>query len=139
MVINRSPKNNGSKILTTLLWTIPSWVLEGIVIWIVVRSLGETIDWPTAIGINSLTIAGQIFNVTPGGIGTYESIMSFLLQSIGFPVALALEIAIITHLLKFLYSYLLGGIAFFSLYGSIPSFWKIIKKERDQHEERVKI
>ena len=96
-------------------WILLSWVLEGVVVWSVLQAMQVPLAFSTAAGINAVTIAGQLFHVTPGGLGTYESVMSFLLQQVGYTASLALEIALISHLLKFIYSYLAGAWSLVSL------------------------
>ncbi|WP_134702234.1 lysylphosphatidylglycerol synthase transmembrane domain-containing protein [Ammoniphilus sp. YIM 78166] len=103
------------KLLYAGIWIFPGWVLEGFVLWCVVQALHLQLPFSLAVGINAVTIAGQIFHVTPGGIGTYESVMSWLLQEVGLTMTTALEIAIMSHGLKFIYSYTLGAYSLFTL------------------------
>jgi uncharacterized membrane protein YbhN (UPF0104 family) len=60
--------------------------------------------------VNNLTIIGQVFHVTPGAIGTYETSMSSLLGLYGIDPAQALLIAVIAHAFKFVYSFVGGGL-----------------------------
>lgn len=108
-------KHSLGKLLHAGLWIFPGWILEGFVLWSVVQALNLQLPFPLAAGVNAITIAGQIFHVTPGGIGTYESVMSWLLQGGGFTMKTALEIAIISHGLKFIYSYALGAWSLYTL------------------------
>ncbi|SFB16879.1 hypothetical protein SAMN04488577_1558 [Bacillus sp. cl95] len=90
------------------LLVILSWCLEGAVIWGVTTSLKEPILLLQAIWVNSVTVGGQIFQVTPGGISTYESMMTFTLISIQYPNNVAYYVAIISHGYKFIFSYAVG-------------------------------
>lgn len=85
-----------------------SWCLEGAVIWGVTTALSEPIRFLQAVWVNSVTVGGQIFQVTPGGISTYESVMTFTLISIQYPTNIAYYVAIISHGYKFIFSYAMG-------------------------------
>ncbi|MEW9672374.1 lysylphosphatidylglycerol synthase transmembrane domain-containing protein [Ammoniphilus sp. 3BR4] len=85
-----------------------SWLLEAIVVFGVTQSIGNPISILAAIWVNSMTIAGQVFHLTPGGIGTYETVMSFSLYSIGYSMEKAYHVAMISHGFKFIFSYLVG-------------------------------
>ncbi len=128
-------KHSLGKLLYAGLWIFPGWVLEGFVLWSVVQALQLPLPFTLAVGINAVTIAGQIFHVTPGGIGTYESVMSWLLQEVGFAMATALEIAIISHGLKFIYSYTWGA---YSLYALKLKWREIFAGVRQKEREAKK-
>lgn len=85
-----------------------SWVLEAIVVLGVTQAAGHPISIAEGIWVNSMTIAGQVFHLTPGGIGTYETVMSFALFSVGYPLSEAYPIALISHGFKFIFSYFIG-------------------------------
>ena len=91
--------------------TIASWVLEAAVIYGVVFNGGSVISFVQAIWVNSITVAGQIFQITPGGIASYEAIMVFALGANGIAGENAYTAAVITHGLKYLFSFIVGGIA----------------------------
>jgi uncharacterized membrane protein YbhN (UPF0104 family) len=91
---------------TTASWSLEAWVVLG-----VLRSLGLDVPALLAIWANSMTIAGQVFHFTPGGIGTYESVMSFSLVTIGVTWKDAYTIAVLSHGFKFLFSYVAGAYA----------------------------
>ncbi|MDC3415859.1 lysylphosphatidylglycerol synthase transmembrane domain-containing protein [Aquibacillus salsiterrae] len=82
-----------------------SWLLEAIVIYLIVFASFKPIPILDAIWVNSFTIAGQVFQFTPGGIGTYESFMSIALKTVGYPLATGLTIAVVTHAVKFIFSF----------------------------------
>lgn len=85
-----------------------SWLLEAIVVLGVTQATGNPISIAQGIWVNSMTIAGQVFHLTPGGIGTYETVMSFALFSVGYPLEKAYHIALISHGFKFIFSYVIG-------------------------------
>ncbi|WP_079509972.1 lysylphosphatidylglycerol synthase transmembrane domain-containing protein [Mesobacillus jeotgali] len=92
--------------------TLASWMLEAAVIYGVILSGDSVISFVQAIWVNSITVAGQIFQITPGGIASYEAIMVFALGANGVAAADAYTAAIITHGLKYIFSFIVGGIAF---------------------------
>jgi uncharacterized membrane protein YbhN (UPF0104 family) len=85
-----------------------SWLLEAVVVLGVSYTLTVPLSVLESIWVNSMTIAGQIFHFTPGGIGNYESVMSFALVGTGVSWQDAYTIAIISHGFKFVFSYLVG-------------------------------
>lgn len=96
--------------LMIILLTIISWALEAGVIYGVLISNGLNFEFLKAIWINSITVAGQIFQITPGGIASYEAIMVFALGAVGVSGENAYSAAIITHGLKFLFAFVVGGL-----------------------------
>jgi glycosyltransferase AglD len=132
----RGKKHSLGKLVYAGLWIFPGWILEGFVLWSVVQALQLQLPFSLAAGVNAVTIAGQIFHVTPGGIGTYESVMSWLLQGVGFTMTTALEIAIISHGLKFIYSYAWGA---WSLYALKLKWKEIFAGVRQKEREARKI
>lgn len=100
--------------LYIVLLTLISWVIEAAVLFGTVLAVNQELSIVAAVWVNSLTIAGQIFQITPGGIANYETIMTFALGTIGFSLKDGYAIAIMTHGIKFLFSYLAGAYAIFS-------------------------
>lgn len=99
-----------------------SWMLEAAVVYGTALSFSVHPKVWHSIWVNSLTIAGQVFHFTPGGLGTYEAAMSSALAAIGITPAVALQIAIISHLFKFVFSYLAGA---FTLLCAPVSFQRV--------------
>ncbi|MBY6035262.1 flippase-like domain-containing protein [Fictibacillus nanhaiensis] len=106
-----------------------SWILESIVVYGTLLSF--SIDGPVwqSIWINAITIAGQVFHFTPGGIGTYEATMSSALTATGVTPKLALQVAIISHLFKFVFSYFAGAYTLMKAPVSFRKVW-LETKER---------
>lgn len=100
----------GKQGLLIILLTMASWMLEAGIIYGVLYSFGQGLDWIQSIWVNSITVAGQIFQITPGGIASYEAIMVFALGALAIPGETAYSAAVITHGLKFLFAFLAGGL-----------------------------
>ncbi len=94
--------------LVIILFTFMSWVLEAGVIYFTVKAISGELTILESVFANSVTIAGQIFQITPGGLGNYESFLVFALSLVGFTMKDGYTIAVVTHSIKFLFSYLVG-------------------------------
>lgn len=97
--------------LLIIVLTFASWILEAGVIYGVIINGGSDFSFVRAIWVNSITVAGQIFQITPGGIASYEAIMVFALGATGIPVDKGYSAAIITHGLKYIFTFIVGGAA----------------------------
>lgn len=97
-----------------------SWSLEGAVLWGVTASLGDGLPIYKAIWVNSITVGGQVFQITPGGISTYESVMTAALTSFGYPAKDGYMVALISHSYKFIFSYFVGFL--FLIYSPVSNF-----------------
>jgi glycosyltransferase 2 family protein len=95
-----------------VLLTAISWVLEAAVLYGIVQAVQLDLSFLKAVWVNSLTVASQVFQFAPGGIATYESVMSFSLVQVEMSWKDAYHLAILTHGYKFLFSFLAGGAAF---------------------------
>ena len=93
------------RVIKAALWTLPSWVLEAGVLLVAAQALGTEISLSAAIAVTAFTILFQVFHVTPGGIGVYEASMTGALYALGIPWEEGLALAVLTHGLKFAYSY----------------------------------
>ena len=96
------------RLLRAALWTLPSWMLEAVVLLVAAEALGVGLSVVAAIGVTAFTILFQAFRVTPGGIGIYEASMSGALVALGMPLEQALVLAVVTHGLKFAYAFSVG-------------------------------
>lgn len=88
--------------------TAASWVLEGFVPFGVLMAMQLPIPFIQAFWVNSMTVAGQLFHITPGGIGTYETTMSASLAALGVSGTAAVSAAVVSHAYKFLFAYAAG-------------------------------
>ena len=92
------------------LWTAPSWALEAAVALVAAEALGVEISVAAAIGVTAFTILFQVFRITPGGIGVYEASMTGALYALGVSLDEALAMAVLTHGLKFAYSFIIAPV-----------------------------
>ncbi|MFT9486843.1 MAG: YbhN family protein [Tepidibacillus sp.] len=99
---------SGTKGIYLILFITLSWLFETIVVFGVTMASGLSLSFLDAIWVNSLTISTQVFHFTPGGIGNYESMMSFALSRVGLSWEEAYSIALVSHGFKFFFSYLVG-------------------------------
>ncbi|MFI8685643.1 YbhN family protein [Rossellomorea sp. NPDC077527] len=101
---------SGGRGLVVISLIFLSWVLEGAILFGVAVISLEPLSMGAAIWVNSVTIIGQLFQFAPGGLGTYESVMSYTLLTAGIPLGKGLSMAILSHGLKFVFSFVVGGI-----------------------------
>ncbi|MBT2681891.1 flippase-like domain-containing protein [Bacillus sp. ISL-35] len=87
---------------------IISWVLESFVIWNISKSMGISLSFIEGLWVNSLTVGGQVFQITPGGISTYESVMTAALAILDIGTREAYTASILSHGFKFVFSYFTG-------------------------------
>ena len=95
-----------------LAWALvlPSWVLEGTVLWVVAQAGGVPLAFEAAVAVTAFTILFQTVQVTPGGLGVYEVAQAGGLTLFGVDPTVALALALSTHGLKFVYSYATGAV-----------------------------
>ena len=110
------------RVLKATLWTVPSWILEAGVLLVAAQALGAEITVPAAIAVTAFTILFQVFHITPGGVGIYEASMTGALYALGVPWQEGLAIAVLTHGLKFAYSYTIAlAFALVAVRSSLPA------------------
>jgi uncharacterized membrane protein YbhN (UPF0104 family) len=101
-----------------------SWILEAAILYGIFHICGIPLGAASAIWANSVTVGGQIFQVMPGGIGTYESVLSGTLFVLGVSMEDAYLAAILTHALKFAAAFALG---FYSIL-RMPIGWRLVRE-----------
>ena len=112
---------SAGRVAKAALWTLPSWILEAGVLLVAAQALGAEITVPAAIAVTAFTILFQVFHVTPGGIGVYEASMTGGLYAMGIPWEQGLALAVLTHGLKFAYSYTVAAaFTLFAVRDAIP-------------------
>jgi uncharacterized membrane protein YbhN (UPF0104 family) len=118
---------------------ICSWILEGFVIWNVAESMGIQLTFLQSSWVNSLTVGGQVFQITPGGISTYESVMTAALTFIGIGVKEAYTASILSHGYKFVFSYITGlFLIFTSPVHIVRELGRIgLWRKKDYNEKRI--
>ena len=97
-----------AQVLRAFVWTVPSWLLEAAVVLVAAQALGIELSIAAAVTVTAFTILFQVFHLTPGGIGVYEASMTGALYAHGVSAEEALALAVLTHGLKFAYSYSVG-------------------------------
>ena len=88
-----------------------AWVLESGVVWQAAQWTGLSISFTDAVLVTAVTIAAQIFAVTPGGIGTYELAATTAWVALGAPAEQALAAAVAAHAVKTVYAVATGLVA----------------------------
>jgi uncharacterized membrane protein YbhN (UPF0104 family) len=91
-----------------LLLILMSWICEGAVVFGTAHAAGHSLSVLESVWVNSMTVGGQVFQMTPGGIGTYEAVMSGALVLLNFSLTDSYTIALTSHAYKFIYSYAAG-------------------------------
>lgn len=114
-----------------------SWIFEAALLLSVCIAAAVDISILEAIWVNSLTILGQVFQITPGGVANYETIMAFGLNRYDIPWEEGMQLAIVTHLIKFLFSYAAGIYALIKYPITFKKFKKLVKERRYFNEKRI--
>jgi len=102
-----------------------SWICEAVVLFEMAKMVAFPLSFAQSLWVNSMTVGGQIFQMTPGGLATYEAVMAFALTRIHSYWEQAYALALVTHLFKFLFSYVVGLYVWFR----IPTLWTFVRKE----------
>ncbi|MBW7476882.1 flippase-like domain-containing protein [Paenibacillus oenotherae] len=92
-----------------LLLVAVSWILEAAILLGIARMGGIELGVASSVWANSVTIGGQVFHITPGGIGTYENTLSGTLAVLGVNWDEAYATALLAHAFKFAAAYILGA------------------------------
>lgn len=111
-----------------ILTIICSWFFEGIIVFGFLIYSSNAITIYEAIWVNSLTVGGQFFQITPGGAATYEAIMTFGLKVLSVSFATGLSVALISHLFKFIFSFIVGAFAYIMLPIDITRICSLFKE-----------
>ena len=96
---------SAGQVIRAFVFTVPSWLLESAVVLVAAQALGIELSIAAAVTVTAFTILFQVFHLTPGGIGVYEASMTGALYAHGVAAEEALAMAVLTHGLKFAYSY----------------------------------
>jgi glycosyltransferase AglD len=109
-----------------------SWFLEAGILYGIGLVLIKDMSYLQAVFANSITIAGQIFQITPGGIANYESFLVFALSLLGVSMKTGYTVAVLTHGMKFIFSYAAGAISMM-IY---PISWKTVLTMGKRRKEK---
>ena len=107
-----SIKTEKLAVLKSFVVTFAAWVLEGLIFHIVLLSMGVQINFVLLAGIISLSLLIGIASSLPGGIGSSEFVMIFLLGITGVEGALAVSAVFVYRILTFWFGALIGGLSF---------------------------
>ena len=118
-------------VLRAFALTVPSWLLESVVVYVAARALGLELSFAAAAAVTAFTILFQVVHFTPGGIGVYEASMTAALQAQGMPGGEALTLAVLTHGLKCAYSFALGAPLTLLAFSGLPSLGRIRASRED--------
>ncbi|WP_394137567.1 lysylphosphatidylglycerol synthase transmembrane domain-containing protein [Cytobacillus oceanisediminis] len=128
----------GKNGILIFLFTFTSWILEAAVVFVTIILIANPITPLEAVWVNSMTVAGQIFQITPGGLANYEAVMAFALNAIGTDLQTGYTIALLTHGIKFLFSYMSGAIVLIMYPIKFNTIIQWVKKgEVNKNEERI--
>ncbi|MBI4162590.1 MAG: flippase-like domain-containing protein [Candidatus Aenigmarchaeota archaeon] len=110
----------------SLLSTAAAWMLDAVVLYLVLYSLGIQPDLLVLAGIISISAVLGIASSLPGGLGSTEIVMALLLGITGVPATIAVTATLLMRFISFWYNALLGGLSFVYLSKKID-IWSILK------------
>ncbi|HLD83641.1 MAG TPA: lysylphosphatidylglycerol synthase transmembrane domain-containing protein [archaeon] len=96
----------------SLIITAVPWVLDGVVLYLVLLSLGQNAAIISLAGIISISTIIGVASSLPGGIGSMEVVASLLLASLGIPSVTAVAAVLIFRAATFWFGSLLGALSF---------------------------
>ena len=124
-VIKRLPKNfmdlfykvkiKKTRILQCFILAIVTWGMQGFILYFCLGAFGVYISPLVLSGIVALSIVIGIASSLPGGLGTTEVVMSFLLGINGVESSVAIATSITFRFMTIWFVNLLGGISFIYL------------------------
>ena len=118
-------------VLRAFVLTVPSWLLESVVVYGAAQALGLELSLTAAAAVTAFTILFQVIHLTPGGIGVYEASMTAALQAQGMPGGEARTLAVLTHGLKFAYAFGPGALLAVPAVTGLPSLGRIRASRED--------
>jgi glycosyltransferase AglD len=122
----------GKRGLMIISLTFLSWMLEAGILYFTALVLIGDMSYLESVFANSITVAGQVFQITPGGIANYESFLIFAVSLLGVSYKAGYTIAVLTHAMKFMFSYASGAVAFM-IY---PISWKTVTESGKRRKEK---
>lgn len=102
-----------------------SWICESVVLFEMAKMIAFPLSFAEALWVNSMAVGGQVFQMTPGGVATYEAVMAFALTRVHSHWEQAYALALATHAFKFVFSYVVG----LYVWWRIPTLWTFVRKE----------
>ncbi len=77
-------------------WTGLTWALGALANWTLLRAFGVG-DWPAALFLLAVLMAGQAIRVSPGQLGVWEALAVLALGALGIPAPTALAAGLLLH------------------------------------------
>ena len=90
------------------------WLIDSLVCYIVLLAFGIS-DFAVVILAVSIANIAKAIPITPGGIGTYEAVMTGILAMAGVSSGVAFVVSLVDHTIKNLITIALGGLSLASL------------------------
>ncbi len=115
-----------TKLGLSFLSTAAAWLMDAVVLYLVLYSLGIQPNLLVIAGIISISAILGIASSLPGGLGSTEIVMTLLLGITGVPATIAVTSTLLMRFISFWYNALLGGISFVYLSRRID-IWSILK------------
>lgn len=104
-----------SKLAQCFVIAFVTWAIEGVVLYCALAAFGIFINPVVLAGIVALSVVIGIASSLPGGLGTTEVVMIFLLGLVGVESSIAATAAIIFRFMTIWFVNLLGGLSFIYL------------------------
>ena len=108
-------KIGNSRIAGAFAVTFVPWVLDGIVLFLVLLSLGTNAPLLLMPGVVALSVILGVASSLPGGLGTTEIVMSMVLINFGIGSSVAIAAVLISRLMSFWYGTFFGSLSFIYL------------------------
>jgi len=96
------------------LTTLAIWIIDSLVCYVILLAFGISDFAPVILAVSIANIAKAI-PITPGGIGTYEAVMTGILSMAGVGSDVAFVVSLMDHTIKNLITVALGGLSLASL------------------------
>ena len=103
------------KIAASFAVTLVAWMVEGIIFYLVLLSMGISSDFVLLAGIVCLSALIGIASSLPGGIGSSEIVMIFLIGLTGVAGSVAVSAVFIYRIMTFWFGAFIGGLSFIYL------------------------
>jgi uncharacterized protein (TIRG00374 family) len=105
-------KTEKRKIFLSFILTSLVWILDGVILYFVLLSFGIEISPLLLAGIVAVSILVGVASWLPGGIGSAEVTMIFLLSITGVENSAAVTGVLVTRFITFWYGAALGAVSF---------------------------
>ncbi len=96
------------------LTTLTIWLIDSLVCYVILLAFGIS-DFAVVILAVSIANIAKAIPITPGGIGTYEAVMTGILATAGINSGVAFVVSLVDHTIKNLITVALGGLSLASL------------------------